>query len=202
MEQDELTLKQAAEHVGCSKSLVDGARVAGLIPARRVGPEGPGGMWVVKVADVEAWNAKRQPRGRKPKPTFYEYDLLGTVGAGPLQDEPMRGVSVKDFGEPIPGHCVAYLVAGDSMESEGLSHNDVILVRTDPRYQDGDTVVAWVWGDDDTGGCVVKKYRERTKGGRLVRWLESPRWQHELTDRDRVYGVYERKRVAEPKGES
>lgn len=116
-----------------------------------------------------------------------EIPLKGVVGAGPGQDDEYTN-EVLLVDELFRGDVVAYRVKGNSMIGQLIRDGDNVVVRHSPEPQNGEIVVAWI----DGGGAVLR--RLRVKGKKRVLEAssnEKPRYNsHELTEADRIYGVY------------
>lgn len=183
MNENELTVSQAAVYCKCSTQYIDQAIAAKLLKFRWVGP-----IRVLSKPEVDAWNAARKPKGRPPKAKLepvFTVPFAGVVGAGPGKlDEFPPGATIR-VPAPQDEGVVAYLVSGDSMADDGVKDGDTVLVRVQPGADHNEMVIAWV--DGDAGGMVFKKYRVDSFG---VRYLMSGKWKHVITEHDHVYGVH------------
>lgn len=107
-----------------------------------------------------SWNGKRSLEVVRPRPSAHEVPLLGRVAAG----APIEAVAVDDTLE-VPswmlggGEAFALRVRGDSMVGDGILDGDYVLVKSQPRAENGSTVVAVVDGE-----ATVKRLR-RVPGG-------------------------------------
>jgi repressor LexA len=90
--------------------------------------------------------------------------LVGCVVAGTpvLSEENIEGYCALD-GSVVPEGSFLLRVQGDSMIGDHIQHGDLILVRPQPRVEDGAIIVAMVDGE-----TTVKRFRLRTDGIQLV----------------------------------
>ena len=92
-----------------------------------------------------------------------EVPILGRVAAGPtmLAEENLEGTLLLGDGLlPRSGDVFALRVKGESMIEAGILDGDLVLVRSQPRAESGEIVVAMVDGE-----VTVKYYRP--EGGRI-----------------------------------
>ena len=92
-----------------------------------------------------------------------EVPVLGRVAAGPtmLAEENLEGTLILGEGLlPRSGDVFALRVKGESMIEAGILDGDLVLVRSQPRAEAGEIVVAMVDGE-----VTVKYYRP--EGGRI-----------------------------------
>lgn len=89
----------------------------------------------------------------------HEFPLLGNVAAG----KPIEALETADVIE-VPqslvgtGDHFVLRVKGDSMQEDGILDGDFIVVRKQPRAENGETVVALI----DNEATVKKYYRKKT----------------------------------------
>jgi len=90
--------------------------------------------------------------------------LVGWVVAGTpvLSEENIEGYCALD-GSVVPEDAFLLRVQGDSMIGDHIQDGDLILVRPQPRGEDGAIIVAMVDGE-----TTVKRLRLRTDGIQLV----------------------------------
>ena len=90
--------------------------------------------------------------------------LVGWVVAGApvLSEENIEGYCALD-GSTVPKGSFLLRVRGDSMVGDHIQDGDLILVRPQPRADNGDIVVAMVDGE-----TTVKRFRQGAKGIQLV----------------------------------
>ncbi len=99
----------------------------------------------------------------RPDPEARAVPILGRVAAGPtmLAEENLEGTLL--LGQemlPRSGDVFALRVKGESMIEAGILDGDLVLVRSQPKAEPGEIVVAMVDGE-----VTVKYYRP--EGGRI-----------------------------------
>jgi len=95
--------------------------------------------------------------------------LVGWVKAGTpvLSEENIEGYCALD-GSVVPEGAFLLRVRGDSMIGDHIQDGDLILVRPQPRAEDGALVVAMVDGE-----TTVKRFRRRGRRGNRIQLVPS-----------------------------
>lgn len=95
--------------------------------------------------------------------TTINIPLLGSIAAG----EPLEAVEISDETVPVPRSDIktssqyyALRVKGDSMIEDGIFSGDIIVVRSQKKAENGQTVVAII---DDNQATLKKFFRENGK---------------------------------------
>lgn len=107
----------------------------------------------------------------EPKP-MQHVPIVGTIAAG----GPILAVQNIEDTLPLPkdlvgsGTLFALRVKGDSMVGAGIFHGDVVIVRQQPKAEEGEIVAALLQGEEAT----VKRFRRR--GSRVVLEAENPQY--------------------------
>lgn len=106
--------------------------------------------------------APRLELAPRPSSAAREIPILGRVAAGPtmLAEENLEGAVLLGMDLlPRSGDVFALRVKGESMIEAGIMDGDLVLVRSQPRAEDGEIVVAMVDGE-----VTVKFFRPEGRG--------------------------------------
>ncbi|OGE83123.1 repressor LexA [Candidatus Woesebacteria bacterium RIFCSPHIGHO2_01_FULL_39_28] len=111
------------------------------------------------------YKVRNQPRALSPKKEIrnIEIPILGSIAAGkPIEALELKGETVSlSQGEISPsGKHYALRVRGDSMIEEGIFDGDIVVIRSQPTADNGQTVVAII---DDNQATLKKIFREKDK---------------------------------------
>lgn len=121
-----------------------------------------------KIADyfgvtTDALLTSRQPESRLHTEQGEKIAVLASVGAG----IPMEAINTFDADDPDSWEEISKIdaeknqyfalrIRGDSMEPM-IRHGDIVIVRVQDHYDDGDIVIALINGDE--GVCKLLEYR-------------------------------------------
>jgi SOS regulatory protein LexA len=108
---------------------------------------------------------KNQPRAIQPKrkpSDLVKIPLLGTIAAGePIEAiEDKKDIEVPKSQLAKSGEHYALAVRGDSMIEEGIQDKDIVIIRTQPTVENGETAVALINGNEVT---LKKIYKEKDR---------------------------------------
>ena len=127
----------------------------------------------------------RSGRNAKQEPRVMRIPIVGRIAAGlPIEAiEDPSDVLELPVGS-VPHDCFALRVQGQSMIEDHIDDGDLVVIRPQPRVDNGDIAVAIVSDNTENGGATLKRFY--LEGDRVRLQPRNPAMQPILVPADQV----------------